>query len=263
LSKLTAPTAAGPIDVMRYTPEACPPGPVLFVFAGYERNADAYVRAARKVARRLCATVYAPHFDAARFPRALYQRAGVRITDGRLDLSACVGPIIDELIDWVRRHDDRSAADVILFGHSAGAQLLSRLTAYWPLKAATHVVVANPSVHVLPSITERIPYGFRLGPGVALDEHWVREYIARPLTIYLGTADTGDKRLVQTRAARRQGAHRLDRGRNAFAVAEKLALENGWKFGWRLIEAPGVGHSGRGMLRADIAATALAPVGAR
>ncbi len=40
-----------------------------------------------------------------------------------------------------------------------------------------------------------------------------------------------------------QGANRLMRGRNSFAMAETVAREHGWAFGWRKAEVPGVGHS--------------------
>ena len=51
-------------------------------------------------------------------------------------------------------------------------------------------------------------------------------------------------------AADRQGANRLERGRNAFEAGRALAREEGWEFNWKLAIAPGVGHSFGRMLRA-------------
>jgi hypothetical protein len=52
-------------------------------------------------------------------------------------------------------------------------------------------------------------------------------------------------------AAQAQGESRYARGTNAFHAAEQLARRNGWTFGWKLIEVPGVGH--------DAAATSGSP----
>src|SRR5205814_4104078 len=38
------------------------------------------------------------------------------------------------------------------------------------------------------------------------------------------------------------GAVRLERGRNTFEFARKLAHERGWAFHWRLVEADGIKH---------------------
>ena len=45
----------------------------------------------------------------------------------------------------------------------------------------------------------------------------------------------------------RQGANRYERGTQIFQAARELAKNKGWDFNWRLVEAPGVGHSARRM----------------
>ncbi|MGI9405142.1 MAG: hypothetical protein ACR2O4_02125, partial [Hyphomicrobiaceae bacterium] len=94
------------------------------------------------------------------------------------------------------------------------------------------------------------PYGF----GGVFDERERRArlqaYLNLPLTIYLGTADSGSTRLVQSAAANRQGATRYARGLTVFRAGRARAKAEGWDFNWRLVEVPGVGHSSRRMLAA-------------
>ena len=80
------------------------------------------------------------------------------------------------------------------------------------------------------------------------DDDAIRRYLASPLTIFLGTADDlRDDDLDKSRDADRQGADRLERGRNAYEEGRKLATRNGWAFSWTLVEAPNVGHEARAM----------------
>ena len=56
-----------------------------------------------------------------------------------------------------------------------------------------------------------------------------------------------------------QGENRHERGLNVFAKAKKVAADNNWNFGWRLVERPGVGHSARKMFSSQEAREALKP----
>lgn len=49
---------------------------------------------------------------------------------------------------------------------------------------------------------------------------------------------------------RRQGEHRLDRGRTIFRLAQAVARERDSPFHWQLVEVPEVGHSSGAMLGA-------------
>lgn len=235
-----------------YRPKRCAqtPGPVLLVFAGYERNAEDYLRRARRIAREQCMIVVAPDLDRERFPRTRYQRAGISRREPGGDGDACMGRLLSDLVGWSRERIARPDAPVILFGHSAGAQMLSRVMAFCPLPDILRVVIANPSSYVAPSLIEPAPFGFASVTGVREREALLARYLSQPITIYLGDADTGDDRLDKSPRAQRQGRTRLERGRNIFAAAEAMAAARGWPFGWRLVVAAGVGHSSRDMLRA-------------
>lgn len=238
------------IEVFTYRPSGCALPSILFVFHGSGRTAESYRDAARPLADKACLTIYAPLFDKDRFPNWRYQRGGI-VREGEVQPqeSWTVG-VVDDLIDWAQEQEGRPDADVYLFGHSAGGQFLSRMAAYEPLSEARRIVIANPSTYVWPDTDEDAPYGFdRLEDDNAPEDEMLRAYLAAPVTVFLGTTDTGSEDLVTNEAAQRQGANRLERGLNVFEAARRTAQTRGWPFNWRLVTADGIGHAGGKMMR--------------
>ena len=246
------------LSVFTYRPEGCASRGVLLVFHGKSRNADRYRDLARRFARRTCLSVYAPRFDRERFKSWRYQRGGIvrrLIPESPDDWTVS---LVQGLVNWALEQDGGAGKPVYLFGHSAGGQFLSRVAAYAPPMGVRRFVIVNPSSHVWPSLDEPIPYGFGGFPS------WfpkpvpsLKRYLSLPLTIYLGSEDTGSKNLLRNSAADRQGVNRFERGENVFQAAQALARENGWEFNWKLVTAFGVSHSVRRMLHDPVAEIAF------
>ena len=132
-------------------------------------------------------------------------------------------------------------------GHSGGGQFLVRLAGFVKTDAK-RIVAANPGSHLFPTRDLAFPYGFGRLPDELSNDDALKRYLAQPLTIFLGTADTmKDKNLDESDMAKKQGATRYERRPNAFRAAEELARKKKWEFNWRLVEAKGVGHSAKGM----------------
>ena len=246
-----------PIVVYTYRPEGCAEPKLLILFAGYDRDADKYRDRAIPLANRACLLLFAPLLDRERFPNWRYQRAGVYRGDRVQPESRWTQPVLRDLIAWARRWAGRSDIPTILFGHSAGAQFLSRTAAYFPPEDAYRIVIANPSVYVMPSLEEAAPYGF---DGIFERDQRaerLRAYLRQRITIFLGQEDTRSRLLVDDEEARRQGSTRYERGKKVFATGLAAAKKMGWPFNWRLIEAPGVGHSSRDLLNSPQAFDAL------
>ena len=238
------------MEVYTFRPSGCAAPSLLFIFHGNSRSARSYRNSAEDFADQACFVVYAPLFDKVRFPNWSYHRGGI-VEEGVLrPEDEWTVELVDDLIAWARDQEGRPDAPVFLFGHSAGAQFLSRVAAYALPKEATRIVLANPSTYVVPSVEEDAPYGFGLLPTDEASQD-LREYLAAPITIYLGLEDTGDEDLTMTEEAQRQGDNRLDRGRHVYEQGRNIAEENGWNFNWRLVYADGVGHTAGGMLRAE------------
>jgi pimeloyl-ACP methyl ester carboxylesterase len=130
-----------------------------------------------------------------------------------------------------------------LIGHSAGGQFLVRMAAFLP-GSARRIVAMNPGSELFP--TRELPFGYGFGalPPALSSDAVLRAYLAAPLTLCLGTADTvADREFDRTPAAMRQGSSRLERGRACYAMARALAMAKSWPFNWRKVEIGGVAHS--------------------
>lgn len=233
--------------VFTYRPQGCASPSVLVVFHGNGRGAESYRDSAQAVADKSCFVVYSPLFDEDRFPNWRYHRGGLADGEERIDPEDWTIELVDEMLDWIREREPEDAP-IYLFGHSAGAQFLSRYAAYTPAHDVSRIILANPSTYVLPTLDEDAPYGFGALPGEFDPRALLRAYLESPITVFLGDEDTGSEDLTMTPQARRQGGNRLDRGRRTFRLARDVARAEGWDFGWSLVEAENVGHTARGML---------------
>lgn len=240
------------LTVFTYRPE-CANFSLLLVFHGNNRGAGRYRDAAVPIADRHCMIVVAPLFEKRDFPGWKYQRGGIVHRHAVLDRREWTGNIVTDLVAWVRR-EERRDIDYYLLGHSAGGQFLSRVAAFVPTEAK-RIVIANPSTYVLPSLTVQAPYGMGGVYGAAQAESELRRYLAQPVTIFLGTADTSAKYRNDSAEALAQGATRYERGLNVYRAAERLASSREWTFNWRLVE----GHNAQKMFGGKDAITALTP----
>ena len=225
---------------------------LLLVFHGMHSDADVYRDRARPLGERLGAIVVAPRFEPPRFTVPLYQRGGVAPDGVFVPPGSRTVDLIAPLVAWAHQAIGRALPHALI-GHSAGGQFLSRVAAFADI-GATRLVIANPSTWVLPSLDDAVPYGFGGTPGA---ETLLRAYLARPITVLLGTDDTGTNNLSSEPEAVAQGVNRLERGRNTFARAHATAVRLGCRFGWRLAEVPGVGHDSARMFESREAAAAL------
>lgn len=237
------------LNVFTYRP-AGTPRRLIAVFHGLNRDAGPYRDSARSLADRIGAIVVAPEFDAGRFSTDLYQRGGLAPHGVFVPPGKRTVDLIAPLVAWAREACGQPGLPHALVGHSAGGQFLSRIAAFAPTDA-THVVVANPSTWVMPSVHDMVPYGFG---GTPDPETALRAYLELPITALLGTDDTGTHNLSAEPEAMAQGPNRLERGRKTVAKAEAAARERGWRFGWKIVEVPGVGHNAAEMFGSSQAA---------
>ncbi|MDP2398251.1 MAG: hypothetical protein Q8M53_07860 [Burkholderiales bacterium] len=253
-SQRTVNVAGEDIEVHAYKPARYAGGPILMVLHGLGRNAPGYRDYAIAAADAQGWLIVAPLFDRERFRTWRYQTGGM-VRNQRADGEFAVEPpaqwtgqLFLAIIDAVRLAEGRPDLPYSLIGHSAGGQALSRFAAFMP-QQARHIIIANPSTWLWPSRDVRFPYGFGGLPATMAEDAALRRYLAQPVIVLLGSADVRrDDNLNLREEAERQGANRLDRGRNAFRAAQQLAQQRGWPFHWRLVEVPGVGHSARRMI---------------
>ncbi|BCU78750.1 hypothetical protein [Luteolibacter sp. LG18] len=228
------------IRVFGYRPSGWKDGPLLVLFHGANRDAAGYRDFSRKLADMLGVLLVVPEFDRARFDPQAYQEGGVFLKEVERPEAERTFAFLPPLLAEMNRREGRTLP-YYLVGHSAGAQFLCRLAALYP-NEAKRMVVVNPGSLLFPDRSQDYPHGFgNLSDREASDES-LKRYLAAPLTLYLGTGDVGSKYLDIGAAAMKQGATRIERGRHAYAAAKKLAVEKGWPFEWKLVEAEGLGH---------------------
>lgn len=230
-----------PIRVLTHRPDGFSKGPLLVLFHGATRDADAYHRSGRILAECLGMMLAVPEFDRKRFDPEAYQEGGVMKNGKLAGREDWTFGYVRPLIEAVPRPGGEKPAGVYLVGHSAGAQFVNRMAAMAP-EPANRIVVVNAGALVFPTRDLPFPYGFGGLPGELSGDEALKRYLAVPMTLYIGTADTGSERLPTAGPAMKQGADRVERTRRCYEMGRKLAEERGWRFAWDLVEAEGLDH---------------------
>jgi hypothetical protein len=256
-SRVTTINRGEEFTVFTYRPSLASTAGILFIFDGLRRDAARIRNKAVVLADHAGLITFAPLMDQERFPNWRYSRAGIIRRGQKQPRERWTGPLLQNLFEWGRDLIGQPSARLFLFGHSAGGQMLSRICAYSPLSGTERIVITNPSAYVAPWLDEPAPFGFKdiFAPTEAVAH--LQAYLALPITIYLGQRDVDSQNLIVSEAAMRQGVNRLARGRSIYKAGLDVARQHAWAFNWRLVEAPGVGHSSRAMLEADQCCEAL------
>ncbi len=236
---------------------------MIVVLHGVRRNADEYRDHSKAMAERFGALVVAPRFDAERFPSRLYQRGGILKEDGTAaQPSEWTYALVPKLAAAVRSREGKPQLKFWLIGHSAGGQFAARLAAFFEC-GAERIVAANPSSWTFPTRSLTFGYGFGGLPETLSSDDVIRGFLARPLTVYLGTADSvPDRDTDMSDGALIQGSARLQRGLAFFRFAKTVAERKNWRFAWTLVEANGVGHDHEKMFDHPACEVALFGTGA-
>ena len=222
--------------------------PVVMVLHGRMRNGAEYRDFFVPDSDRRGFLVIQPEFSEARYPNPwAYNYAEMCDAEGRmLARERWLFPVIDAVFKDVRKRAGSNRGRFFLFGHSAGGQLVHRLTTFCWLDSIERAIAANSGAYTLPVRDEKFPFGL---DGVPVSDDDLKRAFLRPLTIHLGDQDIDptDKHLPKEPEAMRQGPYRFARGKNYLEVAKREAARLGVPLKWRLAVAPGVAHSGQNM----------------
>jgi pimeloyl-ACP methyl ester carboxylesterase len=251
-SQFTLPNAGEPIEVYCYKPPTYDGGPILVVIHGSDRDAENYRNDAITVAERCEMLVVAPLFDPQRFSDERYKRGCGVTRDGQVQpKDRWTFNVIIRLVAEVRAREG-APLPYYMLGHSGGGQFVAKMAMFMP-DEAVRFVAANPGSNVFPDKAAAFPYGLGGLPEELSNDDALRHYCAAPLTLFLGTGDiyqNASDGFDFSPAAMRQGPVRLARNHNFFDAMRRLAESRGWPFNWRLVETPGIGHSGAKMFHA-------------
>ena len=201
----------------------------LLLFHGASRAAEAYRdNAAAGFAERTGQLVVVPHFDKERFPNRMYQLGGLMRADGSVaDPAERTFAFVPRLVEHVRACEGQPELSYSLLGYSAGAQFIERMAAFLDTDAE-RLIAMSPGSALFP--TREMDYGLGFGglPDALSDDARLRRYLALPLTVAVGTADTEiTENLPQGDGTAGQGVHRYSRNLRWFVSSMDLAFERG------------------------------------
>ena len=233
-------TASSPTD-----PSTAVNAPLLLVFHGLRRNADEYRDHARAWPNVAACSSWHRCSSRRGRGRQRYQTGGLVRHGGWhrrrcLDVERAYPASSTACASWRAGRGLRC----LLLGHSAGGPVPAPAERLRPARTPERVVVANPGASLFPTRDLPYPYGFGGPAAVAGHRPAAAGLPARGRSPSASAPRTpcADEELDTRPDADRQGRHRLERGRNAFRAAAAARPPAWWELGWRLVEAPGVGH---------------------
>jgi pimeloyl-ACP methyl ester carboxylesterase len=231
------------LELHTYKPASYTGERMIMVFHGVLRNADEYRDHSMGMGDRFKALIVAPKFDSERFPSRRYQQGGI------LDSSGKAAPpenwtyaFVPKIFEAIKQKENKPALKYWIIGHSAGGQFVARMAAFQDT-GAERVVAANPSSWPFPTRALQYGYGFGGLPETLSSDNVIKAFLARPLTVYLGTADNApDENTDMSDGALVEGAARHQRGLSFFRFATTVSERKKWTMNWKIVEAEGVGH---------------------
>ena len=240
---------ADPVPVWYHRPADWPPGGrVVVVMHGINRTAELYRDQWRDLADAGRFLLLVPEFTAAKFPGLRwYQYGNVLDAEGRPNPPEQWSyHVLDRAVAAAMRAAGARRGAFALYGHSAGAQFVHRYLLLTGAPAAEAVVIANAGAYTLPRGDRPFPEGLA---GIAIPPATRAAVYSRQVVLLLGEADTDPAHRLLPRQdwAMAQGSHRFARGWYFFDTMRLAAEAQGTPFTWRVVTAPGVGHSNGGM----------------
>ena len=230
--------------------------PVLIVVPGAGRNARDYRDVWVDASEKHDVLILSPQYAEKDYPDFWSYNLGGMLTD--VEINRDQGRVVRFTVnrnpnDWIFGDFDRIFSEVRdqlglerttydMFGHSAGGQVLHRLTLFHPQSKAGRILAANSGWYTVPTFDDTFPYG--LANSTATAEQVVKALQA-DLVVFLGELDNesetrGD--LVRTPEVDVQGISRIRRGQYFYRKAMETAEKLNAKFNWRLKVVPKVGH---------------------
>lgn len=225
-----------------------PDSPIMLVMHGRARNGRAYREGWIAESDKRGFLVAVPEFSEAFYPTNHHYNYGDMMTpegEHRPRELWAFG-LVDRVFENLRDRAGSHRSTYLLFGHSAGGQIVHRLMTFASSPLIEHAIAANSGSYTLPVFEESFPFG--LGD-TAITEEERRAFFSRRMTILLGDADSdpNHRQLPREPGAMRQGPYRFARGLHYFSLACREAAAANVPLAWKLRIAPDIAHSNPGM----------------
>lgn len=238
--------------------------PVLIVVPGSGRNGwdyrDAWIEASEKQG----ILILSPHYPEKYYPEFWSYNLGGMITDVKIneertamlsyeinkDPEKWIWDDFDRIFSRVKNKLKLETETYDMFGHSAGGQILHRMTLFAPDNKAKRILASNSGWYTIPSAADKFPYGLK---GVMSTDKQAKKTFKTNLVVFLGEEDDENEtrgHLVRSPETDKQGTHRLVRGKYFYNKSKVYADSLGTDFNWELKIIPDVGHDYERMSKA-------------
>lgn len=224
--------------------------PLVLCIHGISRDSREQVELLLPEAEARGYALLAPQFDEAGFGD--YQRLGRRGRGPRADLA---------LIECFRQLEavaGRPFGQVYLMGFSGGAQFAHRFVMAHPDRIAA-AVCASSGWYTLPDARKRYPRGLRADGDLAGVRFDPMKFLRVPILVSVGSEDVERDFSLrrQPRLDASQGHNRVERAQSWHRAMADAAKERGLVSRTRYIELPGVAHSFRACVDAELSRIAF------
>ncbi len=218
---------------------------ILFVMHGMNRNAEDYLDAWIQIAEDNKLLLIAPEFANRNYMQVSrdYQEGNVFSVYGKINPKELWAfSVVENIFDTIIQTNRFNSDSYDIFGHSGGAQFVHRMIVLFPENRINIAIAANAGFYTFIDPFVRFPYGIKDIP-TTLDS--TRKSFQSSLIILLGEEDDNPyhNSLRQTRKAKNQGKHRLERGTNFYENSLEFAKKHHMDFNWQFDTIPNVGHS--------------------
>lgn len=127
-----------------------------------------------------------------------------------------------------------------MFGHSAGGQILHRLSLFKPNNNADRILASNSGWYTVPTDIEPFPYGLQ-----NFDLQANEIDFSSKLIVFLGEKDDVNEtrgHLRHSPIVDKQGLDRISRGNYFYSRSKEAAKKAKKEFNWKIEIVPNVGH---------------------
>ena len=244
-----------PLDCYYFIPEsATDQTPVMLLIHGNSRNAESLMLSLRDAARASNVILIAPEFNTQYYNFNVFGLCNVfqdgENASGLNDYADWSFNLLDPIFYNFCSLIESNQSEYDLFGFSAGAQFVHRMTLLDSTSHARNFISASAGWYTLPDATVNFPYGIKNihGSQTQSQEQLFRSF-SRKHFILIGSEDNDPNAsgLRQTQEADAQGLNRYDRAHFFLGRGISISDQSQIPFSWSLEVVPQVGHSGKEM----------------
>tara|TARA_B100001142_G_scaffold61526_2_gene60621 strand:+ start:771 stop:1712 length:942 start_codon:yes stop_codon:yes gene_type:complete len=244
-----------PVNCYYFIPEsATDQTPIMFLIHGNGRNAQSLLASLKTSAESSNVILIAPELSTQYFNFNAFGLCNVfqdgENASGLNEYGDWSFNLLDPIFYDFNSLIESNQSEYDLFGFSAGAQFVHRMTLLDSTSHVRNFISASAGWYTLPDTTINFPYGLKNihGSQTQRQEQLFRSFSKKHFII-VGSEDNdpNSSDLRHTLEADAQGSNRYDRAHYFLAQGTSISDQSQIPFSWNLQVVSQVGHSGQGM----------------